>query len=457
MKIAYPVSVILLVVSLSIAQAHAAVPVVGPNVDIIPAADRQQSETTVAVDPHNPNVIVAGAQDYNLQKGSPPTGHRWNGYYRSADGGVTWSDHFLPGFPGDNSPEGKASPLRSYDLTSDPVLAFDGAGNAYYAGLGVNSTTRRSVAFVAKYVHDGADYSSVTVIRGTGFADKPWITADTTGGPHDGNVYLVFDGPKTRFTRSTDGGSTFSLPTEVPGAGLSAGVAVDSIGNIFVSMDHSGYGESRLTIIVSKSTDGGVSFQGPIKVASVSPLPSAFPGNLFRTFTIPQIAADDKGVYVVWDDYGRGASDVLFAKSNDGGATWSVPHEVNDKPTGQHFFPTITSSGGGIISVAWYDSRLGQQSNGTITGLDVFFAVSTDAGANFSPNLRVTSISFDPNSVRTVDFNRSGGPFIGDYIQVAASSNVVHAVWTDNRSACDLRDPVLGCLDQDAFTATITV
>ncbi len=54
-------------------------------------------------------------------------------------------------------------------------------------------------------------------------ADKEWIAVDTTGGPNDGNVYLAYDASPmptsnfaTLFTRSTDGGKTFSTPFYAP-------------------------------------------------------------------------------------------------------------------------------------------------------------------------------------------------------------------------------------------------
>jgi len=45
---------------------------------------RSQNEPTVAVDPHNSQVAVAGANDYCAQI---VNGDVWAGYYRSADGG----------------------------------------------------------------------------------------------------------------------------------------------------------------------------------------------------------------------------------------------------------------------------------------------------------------------------------------------------------------------------------
>ena len=62
-----------------------------PNVGIVGEAppDRQQVEPTIAVDPRDPSIIVAGAQDLRLRSVGE---HRWHGYYRSIDGGNTWTE-----------------------------------------------------------------------------------------------------------------------------------------------------------------------------------------------------------------------------------------------------------------------------------------------------------------------------------------------------------------------------
>lgn len=449
---------------------------VGPNIDITSANDtyhRQQAEPTIAVDPRNPSIIVAGAQDYRLVAEGK---HRWHGYYRSTDYGQTWSVRLLPGFPGDSSTEGLASPLQRFNATSDPVLAFDRSGTVYYAGISLNITSsgvdgKTSKVFVAKYVNDGADYAGVTVLWGLAEADKPSIAVDTTGGPYDGNIYLALDASfvarfRSVFIRSTDGGRTFSATIPVPAflghvaplleAGIFPAIAIDPTGNIYISS--LGYlpntGETLHYIQLSKLTDGGSTLLNTtIAVDNVAFIPSPLPGNGFRAFTIPQIGVDKDGIYLVWDDFRTGNSDILFARSLDSGRTWSTALRVNDVSWGQQFFPSIAVAGG-IISIIWYDSRLYDGS--TIQNTDVYYAQSSDDGASFSPNLRVTSVSFDPNMVLRTDQPGADQPFLGDYIEVAATPTAVYPIWTDNRDACDNMDPVLGCLDQDIFTATIT-
>src|SRR5437667_247013 len=138
-------------------------------------------------------------------------------------------------------------------------------------------------------------------------------------------------------------------------------------------------GFPHASMFMSISIDGGHTFTTH-RIFDVTELPRSLPGNSFRTFTIPQLASDGNGVYLIWDDYGLGNSNVMFSKSTDGGNTWSTPIRVNDVITGQHFFSSIAASGG-TISIVWYDSRNGQQPNGTITGLHVYYAESTNIGA----------------------------------------------------------------------------
>ena len=457
------------VILLSVGMAHGTVVGLGPNVNIAgeSSPDRQRVEPTIAVDPRSPGIIVAGAQDLTLKAVGE---HRWHGYYRSTDNGLTWTSGLLPGFPGDISPQGLASPLHSSNATSDPVLAFDRNGNLYYAGLALNVTSTGFVTntalFVAKFTNDGATYSSTTLISAGIFPDKPWIAVDTTGGPNDGNIYVAYDANRTAiepfatlFTRSTDRGMTFSAPFYAPAdeTGQGAGIAIDSSGNVYVSdvAFNPVTGAFLGYVEVTKITNGGTIIAGttrPVDPAFL--MPSPLPGGSFRTFTTPQMAADQNGVYLVLDDFRTGNANVLFTRSTDGSATWSSPLTINDVSAGQHFFPSIASSGG-IISVVWYDSRLNTAPS--MTSLDVFYAQSVNAGISFSSNLRVTSVSFDPNIVRRTDSPGAFDSFMGDYIQVAASPTAVHPVWADNLNACDTFDPMFGCVDQDAFTASIAV
>jgi hypothetical protein len=121
---------------------------------------------------------------------------------------------------------------------------------------------------------------------------------------------------------------------------------------------------------------------------------------------------------------------------------------------GQHFFPTIAASGR-AISIAWYDSRL---NNGTrMNSLDVYFTDSLDGGNSFTPNIRITNSSFNPNVVNRTDAPNWNETFMGDYFGITTTPTTAHPVWADNINACDMKDVNFGCVDQDALTSTVNL
>jgi len=89
---------------------------------------RAQNEPTVAVDPSNPDVVVAGANDYCA---AIANGDVWTGYYRSTDGGDSWRNSLVPGYPADTSTAGLASPVHgSCNAAGDPSQGFDTDGRS---------------------------------------------------------------------------------------------------------------------------------------------------------------------------------------------------------------------------------------------------------------------------------------------------------------------------------------
>src|SRR5256712_3045091 len=98
---------------------------------------RAQNEPSVAVNPHNPSVVVAGSNDYCA---ALVNGDVWSGYYRSTDGGANWQDSLLPGYPADTSPAGLASPTHaSCGAAGDPTQSFDRDGPLFYRVICVHS------------------------------------------------------------------------------------------------------------------------------------------------------------------------------------------------------------------------------------------------------------------------------------------------------------------------------
>ncbi len=371
-----------------------------------------QSETAVAA--FGDNVVVAYNNSRNFSGARSVMG-----YSRSSDGGASFNDLGLMPPP--------AGPPPGFNF-GDPGLVADGQGN-FYASAIVFDVTRpsgfMSPVGVSKSTDGGLTFNAPVSPVPSGspgtfhFADKEFIAVDTTGGPFDGDVYLSwtdfqfnprtgFEAPIT-FSRSTDGGTSFSAPIRVSFGGPSEIVqgsepAVGPNGEVYVAWFR--WSPVPSGVFIAKSTNGGGSFGPPIPVASLKWIGFGVPlqflpslsGN-FRVNSFPRIDVDpvNGNVYITFAANGSGAggdgADVFFTRSTDGGATWSVPVRVNDDGTkNDQFFPDIAVNQDGVIEAMWYDRRL----DASNLKIDVFRAQSMDGGLSFGPNERVTAQSFLP-------------------------------------------------------------
>lgn len=491
-----------------------------------PADVLQQNEPHIVQSPLNASVLAVGMNDVRTLGISDDA---WQGLAISTNGGATWGqEQLVPGWPGDDRcPD--VSPLCGTAAGSDPVLGFDRHGHLYYSMIafhrappgqpGFKKADANAVA-VAKYnVHASGHvaYDSTSIVErgnvGLGRQeDKEWLTVDNSGGPNDGNVYVCW----ARFTgnfnhlaisRSTDQGETWSEAAIVDNGtamqGCQLTVAPDGTLYVIYRKFRTAVFPNRANfdgIFAAKSTDGGLTFSEPVLV---SPFTDYFQAASrtppqFRTFTIPSAAADSNGVYVAWttkNDVTGGDIEVAF--SHDGGATWTKlanrPHTDAAPRLGHQLMPAI-STGGGTLSIIWYDSRSEPAfvASGPVTGsdddagpgcdgdpdaatpaapepddavpgcgMDVFYNQIPTAGLTASTawggELRLTAGSWNPNlwgSIKAIT------PFIGDYIAVVSDATSAYAVWADNRDInaerqrCDEgEDPAAGeCEDANITT-----
>src|SRR6266480_4395585 len=79
----------------------------------------RQNEPAVAADPRNPQVIVGSSNDYCGVFQADGTfiglGDVWLGYYRSEDGGASFTSSLVPGYQGDASPYAARAQVRTDD------------------------------------------------------------------------------------------------------------------------------------------------------------------------------------------------------------------------------------------------------------------------------------------------------------------------------------------------------
>jgi hypothetical protein len=74
----------------------------------------------------------------------------------------------------------------------------------------------------------------------------------------------------------------------------------------------------------------------------------------------PDIAIDRRtgAIYVVWQDGSSPTVSVMESKSTDGGATWTAPQKVNDSPPGVAAFTApVDVNDNGDVAVTYYDFR----------------------------------------------------------------------------------------------------
>jgi hypothetical protein len=332
-----------------------------------------QNETAIAVDPNNPNRVVAAANDYvtrawSCTVGSTPCsalGDGYSGTYFSNNGGVTWG-----GLSSDPSHLGTLIPGverltgGQYDAGGDPSVAFDSKGNVYYAGLGFNRTSAPNTVAVNKGTFDSSGnltWGPPSFINQTTspavLNDKEWIAADSNpSSPFRDRVYVTYTrfvfNPHTgsfvqapiQFAYSADGGATFSTPVSIGG-----NVHYDQGSRPIVGPDGTLYvifeGSTRLATLDSewivKSTDGGATFSKPVKIADVQDIiPPA--NTAFRVNSFPAGAAAPNGdLYVAWSSQQSNSGGLcptatnsgchvtaMFSKSTDGGATWSAASPI---------------------------------------------------------------------------------------------------------------------------------
>ena len=450
---------------------------------------RTQNEPSVAIDPRNTAVVVAGSNDYcaEIQNGS---GNLWAGYYRSTDGGATWTDSLVPGYPADDSAAGMASPTHgSCAAAGDPTQSFDGDGRLFYGFICFNRVkpTNGSI-YVATYDQDGARYvRTVRVDRGTPsvwglFQDKINVTTDQASG----NVYVLWaqypgqSGNNTlHFARSTDHGQTFSKPVRIT-PGLSeeqfADATVGPDGTLYVTyrtIAHQGSTADAIWLV--SSSDGGESFTAPQLVAGITPFDSdQFSGNgadtcgdgpfacpsgltFARFSSMSAVAADATGVHVVYSAETAGGQAKIFVRNSPDGLSWpSDPTPLDSAPTGHQFFPDV-SSAGGTISAVFQDSRTDPAYSPSLPPGD------TAAGAN-SGNVVHAILARSSNGVTWTEQQLSGAgsnpnwevrgslrdPFFGDYNYVSAVGSTVRAVWSDARDLVPGSDPRETGADDDA-------
>lgn len=415
-------------------------------------------EPQVAVNPHLAGNIVGVWQQDRWSNGGA---HGLVAGF-STNGGASWSESDLP-FSG-CAPGAVIDPFTGtpYDRASDPWVSIGPDGTAYAAGLlatetasGGDGNNDTGVA-VATSSDGGKTWGNAFLIKsdqGTSpifevthfFNDKESVTADPI---HAGTAYAVWDRLKSPshspdadlhahafrgpawFSKTTDGGKTWTGTRAIFDPGQNS----QTIGNVVVvdprtdvlydffediqTTGSPNFIVRGISVDFISSSDGGNTWSQPT-VVSNQQTANDFATNGARLRTgagLPSVAIDPSTgqLYVAWEDArftGGAINQAVLSTSTDGGKTWSAPAAVSKTPTSTPAFTTtVAVNSSGTVAVTYYDMRNPDHNTTEVLPADYWLVTSTNHGASFGNEVRVTPTSFDMSVAP-----KAGGLFLGDY------------------------------------------
>lgn len=329
---------------------------------------------------------------------------------------------------------------------TDPWVSFDAAGRAYQVGLPIiDGSLAGESAVTASHSTDGGLHWSapVDITRDDPatdpgvFNDKQSITADPA---IPGRAYVTWiqgnlPGENISFaklshafsyrgmpmfSRTVDGGQTWSAPKAMTNANLYAqgnqiavlpdGTLIDVMAILFkgagVQPNPNG-----VYMAVMRSQDGGLHWSNPTQIAKLGTVGETADGQPLRVGDyLPDIAVDRQSgaLYVTWaDGLGGATNKIVLSRSTDGGRHWTTPQIVSHHNGAQSFNHAVAVANDGDVAVLYYDIARNDGNPGIPT--DIYLRHSGTGGTAWSAPLRLGSFDFSTAPV-------ARGLFVGDYM-----------------------------------------
>ncbi len=406
---------IVLVFSLGFVSSRGSAQAVSPNIRIHPNPTTHQFETSIAIHPLNPRIVLIAAN----------AGHSSGtvssiGWYYTTDGGVTWSGK-------DTLPTHMNFTAR----TGDPAVGIDLDGNLFVNGTSGASTFS---IIAARSTDGGVNWTQTGVPNPTNNHKNYLVVDANSNSPYANRVYVTYatiNSSPINFSLSTDSGQTFSAPMTINGSVGSPNtngpnLAVGPNGELYLTWV--GMGDPG-PLGLNKSTSGGISWGTPNSIRMINNV-GLIKGIPFGR-SLPSMAVDRSNsprrgwVYIVYADRNPSSPDIFLIRSTDYGTTWSNPVKVNQDNSGNdQWLPWIcVDPATGNLFVIYYDSRNFSANDSA----EVYISASLDGGNTFK-DASISDVPFKP-AVLPV-FPNYGGAYIG----VSALRDTIWACWYDNRT-----------------------
>jgi hypothetical protein len=411
------------------------------------AATHGGFDAPVAADPVNPNNLIVGVSD---DGGCPPQvdtafslstdgGTSWNDLLCMPQI-----------FPGGQQYIPAGNPVLGYDRNgvvyiggfylNDNGMSSFGFEGFEKSSDGVNWTSPRPAVILKHYDPDDC-WMAVDDNASSPYVNSVYVSCVMVGplNRNTDNQVVV--------AHSDNGGATWQQvsvapPQTAPDVGRNTSIAVGADGTVYLAWMYCNSGpyvcDNNIGYMVfSKSSDGGNTWSKPTLMASVTL--HGLPNTYIGFPNTPGIAVDASegshsgNVYVVVYNWTGTFLQVQVVRSTDGGNTWSKPVPVAPGITHDQFLPWISVSPGGLVGVSWLDRR----NDPANIDYQAYAAISANGGQSFQPNVQLTTGFSDPNAV----MGTSIGNYTGDTWD---GPNYFLAAWMDNSQTTYMQDFVGG-------------
>ncbi|HXX06186.1 MAG TPA: sialidase family protein [Candidatus Bathyarchaeia archaeon] len=329
----------------------------------------------------NPN--TQGADNLDIAESNDTIYAVWQSF--SSEGSVIY---FSMNHDGEKS---FSSPVKLNKEGSDsafPQIAVVDT-HVYVSWLERTQENVTNVVF-SKSDNNGNTFSTPIVLtHHSGISGLPQISADGN------NVCILWEDNSLGnfdvfFAKSTDAGNTFGDFTNISNdKGESGTPRMVSAGNDIgiVWMDNA---LGNYDIMFSKSSDGGLTFSKPLDIS-----------NSKKDAGYPELTISGNNFYVTWTNTMEGNNyDIFFAKSSDSGQTFTDPINISNNP-GASGWPQIAAAGD--VYVSWVDSTTGGFDIYIAKSIDNGASFETPVNISNTPNQSwYNKMTVSPNTVYMV-------------------------------------------------------